>query len=69
MPAVNRCRAPQSRYVDLSSQYQQYARDVPENGFPTFLESLMFEAAEVNAATQSSRVRVEYRGHANTRSD
>jgi hypothetical protein len=43
MPTAKRVDLAAPSYSDLSARFQQYGCDTPENGFPTFLEALLFE--------------------------
>ena len=58
MPNAKRPIADPSSYSVLSARFEGYVRDVPQNGFPTFLESLLFDSEGKDPATRPSRRRV-----------
>jgi hypothetical protein len=55
MSIAKRIAPAQPTFSDLRASFEQYRRDPPENDFPTFLETLLFDQANGKPATRPSR--------------
>lgn len=43
MPHTRRAEVTPTLYSELNAHFEHYIGDIPEQGFPTFLESLLFD--------------------------